>query len=304
VYRFSTTTAGRVDVAISSASFEGGLVLLDAKDNTLALGGSRVIADLAAGTYSLVALSDAPGNYSVNYTFTPQNLSGCPEPPKVPVNVRFRAVLGVGPCRGADGQPLDSYEFTNASPGLAAIFMTSAAVNGYLTLSDSQGTVLRRDDNSFGFGAPMMVQWLPAGTYRFNASGSGGLQTGQYQVDLLFVSGDRPAGCLPVGDLNTGVTQATLNVSGCQYVDDTFGDIYRLTLPAATKLDITMASANFDSYLILLDEKGNVIDIDDDSGGGASAKLTSSIEPGTYYVVAKSFVDNGYAVGGYTLTVR
>jgi hypothetical protein len=65
-----------------------------------------------------------------------------------------------------------------------------------------------------------------------------------------------------------------------------------------------VSAQGFDAYLELLDGHGNVIETDDDSGGGASAQLTTSVEAGTYYVVVKPFVDQGYTVGLYTIVVR
>jgi len=69
-------------------------------------------------------------------------------------------------------------------------------------------------------------------------------------------------------------------------------------------LHIEMDSDSLDAYLELLDDKGNVVDTDDDSGGGTNALLTTMVEAGTYYVVAKPFVDKGYAMGSYVLTVQ
>jgi hypothetical protein len=59
-----------------------------------------------------------------------------------------------------------------------------------------------------------------------------------------------------------------------------------------------------DAYLYLLDDKGNVVDADDDSGGGTNALLTTVVDPGTYYVVAKPFVNQGYVMGAYILTIQ
>jgi hypothetical protein len=182
--------------------------------------------------------------------------------------------------------------------------MTSTEVNSYLTLTDAQSSLLRRDDDSYGAPDAMILQWLPAGTYHVNASASSGPQRGRYRVDVLFAAGDRPPGCLPLGALAPGTTQGSLYITSCQYVDDTFADIYSLVVPEQAELDITLAASDFDAYLLLLDDKGNVIDLDDDSAGGNDAQLTTSVDAGTYYVVAKAFVDQGYVAGPYTLTVR
>src|SRR5258706_3216874 len=107
---------------------------------------------------------------------------------------------------------------------------------------------------------------------------------------MLFVGGDRPPGCLPKGDLSPGTLLGTLYFTSCHYRDDTFADIYRVTAAEAADLDITMAAEGFDTYLELLDERGNVVDVD-------AAQLTTSVEAGPYYVVVKPFVDQSYAVG-------
>jgi hypothetical protein len=305
-YRFTLGTANSLDIAIGSTLFTGYLVLTDAKDNILVQNSGRIVADLKAGTYSLIAESVAPGAYAINATFKGQNLA-CPSPQKTPVNNLnnpVNALLGAGTCRGADGQPLDVYEFTTPFAGQVAIIMISQAVDSYLTLTDTQGTVLRRDDNSFA--SPnepdaMILQWLPAGTYRVNATASGGLQSGQYALYLLFAAGDRSSGCLPVADLGPGTIQRTLSIGACQYIDDTFADIYRLSAPTATSLDITMTLPQADVTLRLLDAKGNLVDLADDGGLGTTAHLTTQIDPGTYYLVADSYY--GF-LSAYTLAVK
>jgi len=313
VYRFSTSSPGTIDITLSSDDFNGSLLLRDAKDNNLTQSDGtdtqdpHVVADLDAGTYSLGAISGDPGNYTINYKFTPHALAACPGPQPLDLNSGFIAILGSGTCHGADGQPVDWYIFTTPADGTAALFMTSTSVDAYLTLTDSNGTVLRRDDNSYGGTDSMIVQWLPGQTYTFSASASGGSQTGRYRVDLIYSPGDRPAGCLPIGDLATGTIQGSLNVNSCQYSDDTFADLYRLQVTAPGNLNIEMDSDSLDAFLYLLDDKGNVVDFDDDSGGGpngTNALLTTMVDIGTYYVVAKPFVNKGYVMGSYVLTIQ
>jgi hypothetical protein len=310
LYRFSTNSPGTIDITLSSDVFDGSLLLKDAKDNDLTQSDgtdsqdAHIVADLNAGTYALGVISVDPGNYTINYKFTPHALASCPSPQPLDLNSGFIGILGSSACRGADGQAVDWYQFTAPSSGTAAIFMTSTAVDSYLTLTDSQGTILRQDDNSYGGTDSLIVQWLPGQTYTFGASASGGSQSGRYRVDVLFTPGDRPAGCLPIGDLATGTTQGSLGVTSCQYRDDTFADLYRVQVTSPGNLDIEMDSDSLDAFLELLDDKGNVVDTDDDSGGGTNARLTTSVDVGTYYVVAKPFVTKGYVMGSYVLTVQ
>jgi hypothetical protein len=107
-----------------------------------------------------------------------------------------------------------------------------------------------------------------------------------------------------MGDLATGTTQGSLGATSCQYRDDTFADLYRLQVSTPGSLHIEMDSDNLDAYLELLDDQGNVVDTDDDSGGGTNALLSTMVDIGTYYVVAKPFVNQGYVMGSYVLTVQ
>jgi hypothetical protein len=121
---------------------------------------------------------------------------------------------------------------------------------------------------------------------------------------MIYSPGDRPAGCLPIGDLATGAIQGSLNANSCQYNDDTFADLYRLQVTSPGNLNIEMDSDNLDAYLELLDDKGNLVDTDDDSAGGTNALLSTMVDIGTYYVVAKPFVNKGYVMGSYVLTIQ
>jgi hypothetical protein len=309
-YTFAIASPGTVDITLSSDDFDGSLLLMDGKNNNLTQNdasgnqNAHIVANLPAGSYSIAALSEDPGNYSIAYNFTPHTLAACPPPQTLGLSNGFIGVLGAASCAGPDGQPADWYQFTTASDSTVALFMTSTNINSYLTLTDAQGNVLRRDDDSYGDTDSMIVQWLPAGTYLLGASASGGSQSGQYQVDTLSVDGPRTPGCLPLDDLRTGTTQGSLYITSCQYRDDTFADVYRVQVVNSGILDVEMDSDSLDAYLVLTDPNGNVVDLDDDSAGGNNAHLTTSVDVGTYYLVAKSYVQQGYVTGPYVLIVK
>lgn len=309
-YTFTTRASGVVDITLTSDDFDGSLLLTDGKGNNFSQSdgddtqNAHIVANLPAGDYEVNVLSADPGSYNIAYNFTSRAVPDCPGPQNLALNSGFVGQLGSSTCAGSDGQPVDWYQFTTGSDGDVALFMTSTVVDAYLTLTDGNGNVLRRDDNSYGGADAMIVQWLPAGTYTFSASASGGSQTGRYQVNILFADGPRPPGCLPLGDLQPGTTQGSIYITSCQYSDDTFGDIYRIQVLESGNLNIEMDSDSVDSFLILLDPSGNVVDFDDDSAGGANALLTTAVEPGTYYLAAKPFTDQGYVVGPYVLVAR
>jgi hypothetical protein len=180
--------------------------------------------------------------------------------------------------------------------------MTSSQVDGQLELFDQSGKLLRSDDNSYLAGDPLIIQYLAAGTYRVAARAASSSTGGLYRVDLLVVPGERPPFCASKGTLELGGTASgTLGITGCQYPDATFADLYRIDLAADAVIDLRLNSSAFDANLVLLDAKGNVVDEDDDSGGNTNARLLRPLPAGTYYVVAKPFGDYTSA-GAYTLT--
>ena len=311
VYRITLPSAGRLELAMYSGDFSSILILRNGKDDRLVesdgsfFEASQIVADLQPGAYSILAAGTRPGGYSIAYRFTPGVLPAC-TPQRLEVNFAFIAILGGrSSCRGTDGQPVDHYTFQTAAGGVVAAFMTSLDLDSHLSIQDDQGNVLRSDDNSFGNGDAMLIQFLPAQTYRLVARSAFGGEVGRYRVDLLFASGDRPPGCQPSRDVRVGDTiTGALGFTSCQYRDDTFADLYRLELADASAVDVTLHSARFDAYLELLDSRGNVVELDDNSGGVADARLRVNLDAGVYYIAAKSFSGLGYAAGEYTMTVK
>ncbi|HTS64967.1 MAG TPA: hypothetical protein VMH28_23245 [Candidatus Acidoferrales bacterium] len=93
----------------------------------------------------------------------------------------------------------------------------------------------------------------------------------------------------------------TIAYTGCQYAGGSFADMYTLSLAADTALDLRLSSGDFDAYRIVLDAKGNLVDADDNSGGGANARIVDTLPAGMYYLVAKPLGDYTKH-GAYTLT--
>ncbi len=164
--------------------------------------------------------------------------------------------------------------------------------------------MLRSDDNSYGSGDPLIVQYLPAGTYTLAARDASSTTGGLYEVDLRTTPGPRPPFCTPKANLTPGaISTGVLMYTGCQYIDSTFADFYQITLPADGPLDVRLESSDFDAYLVLMDSKGAVLAEDDDSGGNTNARITPSLPAGTYTIVAKPFGDYT-SHGKYTLTTK
>jgi hypothetical protein len=123
-------------------------------------------------------------------------------------------------------------------------------------------------------------------------------------VDVRSTLGPRPPFCgvkatVPLG----GSVSGRIDFAACQYTDATFADIYKIEVTGSATLDVRVESSAFDAQTLLLDAKGNLVDRDDDSGGGTNARINRLVAPGTYYVVAKPASDYRSS-GAYTVSVQ
>jgi hypothetical protein len=311
VYNVVVPQDGTLDVDMQSNDFVPLLTLRDAKDNRIVnddnfgnFTDSHITADVPAGTYTVVAATGGlPGGYAFSWQLKPHALAPCTQVQKLDLNSAFVGVFGSGSCKAANGQPADYYQFTTPADGTVAAVMQSQVIDAFLTLENVDGTPLRWDDNSYGGTDAFVVQFLPGQTYRLEARATDAVTSGFYRVDVLYSGGPRPVGCAPAGSPALGDTvQGTLTFTSCQYVDGTFADIYQFQVGDLTPVDLHLASTDFDSYLQVLDSKGNVIDEDDNSGGGMNALVSDTFDPGTYWIVVKPFTGTSSA-GKYTLTI-
>jgi Bacterial pre-peptidase C-terminal domain len=312
VYTLTLPASGTVNLDMSTGTFNTALVIRDSKDNLIVqndevdgVSVSHITADLPAGAYTiLAAASSGSGSYQLSAKFSPRDLAPCSYSQVLDLNGGYIQRLGSGSCRASNGQPVDYYNFTLSVDSLVLAVMTSSDVDGFLTLTDASGNVLRWDDNSYGSGDPLIVQYLPAGAYTLAARDASSTAGGLYEVDLRTTPGPRPPFCTAKATLTQGaVATGVLMYTGCQYTDSTFADFYQISLPADGPLDIRLDSSDFDAYLVLLDSKGAVIAEDDDSGGNTNARITTALSAGTYTIVAKPFGDYT-SHGKYTLTTK
>jgi Bacterial pre-peptidase C-terminal domain len=312
LYTLTVPSAGTVDLDISSGMFDAILAIRDGKGNLIVrdddvdgLSVAHVAADLPAGIYTVVgAATSGAGPYQLTSKFTAHDIPSCTFAQSLDLNGGFIQRLGPQSCTGANGQPVDYYSFTLAVDSLVLAVMTSSEVDGYLTLYDANGNAVRSDDNTYGSNDPLIVQYLPAGTYKLAARGATSTVGGLYEVDLRTVAGPRPPFCAPKGAVTLGATvTGTITYTGCQYTDNSFADLYQMDLTADASVDLRLNSSEFDAYLVLLDSKGAVIDEDDDSGGGTNSWITHSLPAGTYFIVVKPFGEYT-SHGAYTLITK
>jgi len=146
------------------------------------------------------------------------------------------------------------------------------------------------------------VQYLPAGDYVVRARSADPTAEGLYNLDLLSVPGAEPQLCAPRTLPAAGSITGQTSFTSCAWYDKTFADVYQVTVSdSGQMLTVGAASSDFDTFLILLDAKGNVMASDDNSGGGRNALLVQTLDPGRYFVVVKP-ADDPTSAGSYTMT--
>lgn len=107
-----------------------------------------------------------------------------------------------------------------------------------------------------------------------------------------------------------GTVNGTLASSDCD-AGDSYFESYRFNVAADTTIDITMSSAVFDTYLVLLRMRSGAENVDslelvgfDDDGGGGTNSLMSNVPIAAaedYLVIANGFDYSD--VGAYALSV-
>lgn len=93
---------------------------------------------------------------------------------------------------------------------------------------------------------------------------------------------------------------ATTDVLSAEF-PGSYEDLYQLTVTGSTRLNITLQSAAFDAYLLVLGVTGLPATGNDNSGGNSDARITATFAAGTYFLAVTSV--NRNAVGAYTLSI-
>ena len=111
------------------------------------------------------------------------------------------------------------------------------------------------------------------------------------------------ARCSVVQPIALGATvNGTLSTSDCLLFDGTYIDFWSFSLSSAMTVTLSLTSADFDTYLILLSgDRTELFGEDDDGGTGFNSLLTVSLSAGSYTAIANSFGPG--EVGAYELSL-
>src|SRR5688572_21361932 len=115
-------------------------------------------------------------------------------------------------------------------------------------------------------------------------------------------------GCPNTAPITPGVTvNGSLTAGDCQLSDGSRFDEWTFSATAGQTLSISMTSAQFDTYLLLLDPSNNTVGEDDDGGDGTNSRIPTNSgnltvnATGTYAILANGFSPTD--LGSYSLTL-
>ncbi|MBC7843943.1 MAG: Ig-like domain-containing protein [Gemmatimonadaceae bacterium] len=255
------------------------------------------VTGVAAGTATIQATADGvTGTATVVVSLPPAQRCDATTP--ITVGATVTGTLFSTDCRLNDGSYADKYVLTLAGSTQIRISMTGS-VDAFLILQDAvTSAIIEVNDDGNGDTGSRIERVVPAGRYVILANTFDANDFGTYQLTVSPGS----AACLDATPIGTNVAvTGTLAATACVLPDSSYADRYTLTVPSATIMTMTMASAAFDSYLFVEQNDGTSIQRDDNGGGGRDARIATTLAKGTYFVYANS--SSARENGAYTLTL-
>ncbi|TAF55930.1 MAG: hypothetical protein EAZ61_03790 [Oscillatoriales cyanobacterium] len=206
----------------------------------------------------------------------------------------------------SDRSLFDAYRFSGRAGQAVSLAMSSQDFDSYLILLDADGNSITFDDDSGGGYDALIQTTLPSsGDYLLLANTYESGQSGDYRLQLA-TGGSRgtttpPSTSGPLNIQQNGSLQDSDNVLPS---DGSLFDAYEFMGRAGQTIDIRLTSAEFDTYLILVDESGAPIEQNDDASNTTTNSFLRITLPrtGPYSVYVNSFDASGR--GNYNLVIR
>lgn len=234
------------------------------------------------------------------------NRGGKP-PEEIALNDMISGRLGDTSDVLPDGSFFNSYVFEGRQGQRIAVEMSSEDVDSYLIVlsEDSDSLYLEDDDSAGEFNARVETILPEDGSYIIIANSFARGEEGSYDLRLSELDGTGASS--PSSSPSDGfILQQNGRLAPGDGIapDGTLYDQYTFDGEVGQQVTVTLESNEFDTYLAVVDDGGNLLAENDDSAPGTTNSEVTVTLPsaGTYLVIV-----NGYSTadqGAYTLTVR
>jgi hypothetical protein len=195
--------------------------------------------------------------------------------------------LGPNDCLLWGWLPAVGWSFHLSTTSRVQIDLRSTAFDPLIVLTNLDLQLLHWDDDSGTGRNARLTRELPAGEYIIWATSFDSNPVGAYQLEVSeyeIVPCNNVVGNIEVGQFVSG----SLSQADCSR-DGRFVDPWSLTLTSAATLRIDLTSSEFDTFLIVEDADGIVVDWDDDGGEGFNSQITMTFAAGEYHVLVTSY---------------
>jgi len=244
------------------------------------------------------------GDYSLSLTQRP-DAPRAPRPAAIRLGQTVEGTISDSDpeAEDGDGGPYDAYAFRAAAGQRYAISLEAEDFDPMLRVGRMErgGFVeLASNDDGVGIGVnSYLIFTAPtAGEYVIRATPLGEDGEGSYKLKLDNAPPPLAATPVRLGETVEGELTASDGVSD----GGARADAYSFTATAGQRIDVTLKSEAFDTYLELYDPSGESIDQDDDGADGTNSRMVATLaEAGTYRIEVRAV--SGDATGAYTLAV-
>ena len=189
----------------------------------------------------------------------------------------------------------DRHTFRGQAGQQVMISLTSSDFDTYMVVQDEQGQVIGTDDDSGeGYNALLNIALPRSGTYSVLATSYSSDSTGAYDLNVQ-----------PVQRLGNLLTNGRIEPGETVVADTQFrrGNTYTFQGQAGQQVEVALNSSDFDTYVILQNDRGEIVAENDDGSDGTNSLLNAVLpSSGTYTVVAASYGNEG--VGNYSLAIN
>lgn len=220
------------------------------------------------------------------------------------------ASLGAGAIEGIPitiGESISAYlmegtpqEFTLGVPSAQRLQIDmlrgeDSDIDPYLTLADQYGNEIEtNDDGGSGYDS-RITRYLDAGRYTITARDLFGSDAGAFRLEVVSLGSDPLGGGIPI----------TVGQAIDSFITNGQEQPFLLTVEEETTVVINLergSDSTIDPYMTLNDSVGREIASDDDGGSGFNSRISQTLAPGSYLIVARDLGNNDS--GAFRLSVE
>jgi hypothetical protein len=209
-------------------------------------------------------------------------------------------------CTLDDGTLGDLYSITLPGSGNVSILLSSTSFDPWLFFFDENLEPLADNDDISTENLNSQIDLsLPSGTYIILVN-EFSLALGSYSLTVFSDAIENPSCTSSIEISTNSVVEGVLSSTDCTIrdfsgaADDSYIDIYTITLEETRDLIIELSSTELNPFLWVISEDGSIVEVDDDSGDNFDARLEIELPAGTHVILTNSLSEGGQ--GGYTLS--